>query len=83
MGICPCYIWLSLASVEMNTSIIQFFNFIPYLLDGPPAIFIIGGFIIIVILPVIAIILLIVYFIVLRKQKRKRAEAENQINNQL
>ncbi len=82
MGICPEYIFYSLASKETKTLMTSILNFIPFVLDGPPAIFIIGGFIIIVVLPIVAIILLIVYFIVLRNRKRKKEEAENQIKNQ-
>ena len=46
-------------------------NFIPLLLDGPTAVFIIGGFFVLVVLPLAALGLLIWFFIKRAKQRNR------------
>lgn len=46
-----------------------------FLLDGPPAIFIIGGFVALVVIPTIALIALI-WFFVKRMRKKKKEQAK-------
>jgi len=50
------------------------FSLLSILLDGPPAIFIVGGFIVLIVLPLLALIGLIWFFV--RRNRRKKKEVQ-------